>query len=75
MLIVETDGHAAHSRQSTLERDHERDAQLRDANYAVLRFTFRQMTEKPGWVAASVHRELTKRASDGSPAQRRSSTS
>lgn len=57
-LVVETDGHAAHSRQSTLDRDHERDLHLRAAGYAVLRFTFRQVTERAGWVADTVRREL-----------------
>lgn len=60
-LIVETDGYAAHSRQAAFERDHERDARLRDADYAVLRFTYRQVTEKPRWVAAKVRRELAGR--------------
>jgi len=60
-LIVETDGSAAHSRRTTIERDHERDAHLRDHDYTVLRFTYRQVTEKPGWIAASVRRELAKR--------------
>ena len=62
-LIVETDGGAAHGRPATLERDHERDALLRDADYTVLRFTYRQVTGKPGWVAASVRRELAKSGS------------
>ena len=59
-LIVETDGYASHGRQAAFERDHERDGRLRDADYAVLRFTYRQVTEKPAWVAASIRRELTK---------------
>ncbi len=58
MLIVETDGLSAHRRAATLERDHERDALLRAAGYAVLRFTYRQVTDRSGWVAASVRHEL-----------------
>jgi len=61
-LVVETDGYASHSRPSRLERDHERDLCLRAADHAVLRFTYRQVTERPGRVAASVRRELAARA-------------
>ena len=68
-LIVETDGVAAHSRTTTLERDHERDAHLRDHDYAVLRFTYRQVRERPAWVAASVRRELTAAENTGRGAQ------
>ncbi|MGI9094964.1 MAG: endonuclease domain-containing protein [Thermoleophilaceae bacterium] len=57
-LIVETDGYAAHSRPADFERDHERDARLREAHHKVLRFTYRQMTEKPGWVAGNVRSEV-----------------
>ena len=57
-LTVETDGYSAHSRQTAFERDHERNVRLRSAGYVVLRFTYRQVTERPGWVAASVRREL-----------------
>lgn len=59
-LIVETDGYAAHSRPADFERDHERDARLREAHHKVLRFTYRQMTEKPGWVAGNVRSELSR---------------
>lgn len=57
-LVVETDGHAAHGRPTASERDHEREATLRDAGYGVRRFSYRQVTERPAWVAASVRREL-----------------
>jgi very-short-patch-repair endonuclease len=60
-LIVETDGYAAHSRHTTLERDHERDARLRDADHEVLRFTYGHVTQKPAWVAACVRRKLAQR--------------
>ncbi len=51
----------AHSRRTTFERDHERDGRLRDHDHAVLRFTHRQVTERPAWLAASVRRELKRR--------------
>lgn len=60
-LVVETDGHAAHSRPTASERDHERDAILRDADYEVLRFSYRQVTERGEWVMASVSSALAAR--------------
>lgn len=57
-LAVETDGGAAHNRPTAVERDYEREAILRDADWRVRRFSYRQVTERPGWVAASVGREL-----------------
>lgn len=61
-LIVETDGYASHGRNRSFERDHERDAHLRDAGYEVSRFTYRQVTERADWVARSVANDLARRA-------------
>lgn len=60
-LIVETDGYASHGRNRSFERDHERDAHLRDAGYEVSRFTYRQVTERADWVAGSVANDLARR--------------
>jgi hypothetical protein len=51
-LIVEVDGYAYHRSPSAFERDRERDAILTTKGWRVLRFTFAQVTSRPGWVAA-----------------------
>ena len=56
-LVVETDGAAAHLTATAFERDRERDQQLTLAGYRVVRFTWRQVVQAPGRVAAAL-REL-----------------
>jgi very-short-patch-repair endonuclease len=53
-LVVETDGHATHGTRTAFEDDRARDAELATRGYRVLRFTWRQLTERPGWVAQTV---------------------
>jgi very-short-patch-repair endonuclease len=53
-LIVETDGAAAHLTASAFERDRRRDAALQIAGYRIVRFTWRQITEEPHTVAATM---------------------
>jgi very-short-patch-repair endonuclease len=54
-VIVETDGWATHGRQRRVfESDRERDVNLTVEGWRVLRFTWRQLTERPAWVAAQV---------------------
>ena len=53
-LVVEVDGYRGHRTPAQLERDHQRDLELRAAGYIVIRYTWRQLTETP----ASVAREL-----------------
>jgi hypothetical protein len=48
-LVVETDGRN-HLRPVAFEDDRERDARLLTSGYAVLRFTWRQLTERPAYV-------------------------
>ncbi len=55
-LIVEVDGYAYHRSPSTFEDDRERDVRLQIAGWTVLRFTWRQITERTAWVAAAVTR-------------------
>lgn len=57
-LVVETDGYASHANPQAFERDHDRDLQLDALGYAVLRFTYRQVTTRPRFVVASVRRKL-----------------
>jgi very-short-patch-repair endonuclease len=75
-VIVETDGWAAHGHRAAFERDHQRDADLAAAGWIVLRFTWRQLRERPTWVAsrvaqALVHRRATLHAGVEADAVRR----
>ena len=71
MLIVETDGWATHGRRRRVfESDRERDVNLQVKGWRVLRFTWRQLTERPEWVAAQVSSVLR---SAGSSSGRRNS--
>ena len=57
-LIVETDGYATHGTRKAFERDRRRDVELRAAGWTVLRFTWLQLTQEPGWVAAAMRSVL-----------------
>jgi hypothetical protein len=53
-LIVEVDGYAYHRSPTAFEIDREREVTLTVKGWRVLRFTWRQVTERAGWVAAAV---------------------
>ena len=57
-LIVEVDGYAYHRSPTAFEADRERDVVLTMQGWRVVRFTWRQITERAAWVAAAVTREL-----------------
>ena len=57
-LVVETDGRASHLTPLAFEDDRERDTLLQEAGYKVRRFTYRQITERPAWVAARLRMAL-----------------
>ena len=57
-LVVEVDGVKGHRTRGQLERDHQRDLELRAAGYIVLRYTERQLIEDPAAVAADIRRNL-----------------
>jgi hypothetical protein len=57
-LIVEIDGYDGHRTRAQLERDHQRDLELRAAGYIVLRYTLRQLKHSPDAVAAELARYL-----------------
>ena len=57
-LIIETDGRATHVRATQFEEDRRRDAALKLAGWQVVRFSWRQVTAKPDWVASVVARLL-----------------
>jgi len=56
--VVETDGRVDHLTPTAFEDDRERDALLMEAGYKVRRFTYRQITERPDWVAARIRAAL-----------------
>jgi very-short-patch-repair endonuclease len=53
-LIVEVDGYAFHSSRSSFERDRRKDQELQTAGWRVIRFTWRQITEEPEAVIATL---------------------
>jgi very-short-patch-repair endonuclease len=59
-LVVETDGREAHGTPEAFD-DRARDVELEARGYAVLRFTWRQLSRRPGWVADGVGRKLARR--------------
>jgi very-short-patch-repair endonuclease len=55
-LVVEVDGLAYHVTPERFERDRRRQNRLVAAGWTVLRFTWRDLTERPGYVVDSVRR-------------------
>ncbi len=58
-LVAETDGHAFHGSRRQVERDRHRDAVLTTAGYRVLRFTWKQVVDRPEEVVGAVATALT----------------
>lgn len=61
-LVVEVDGRRFHGHRAAFERDRRRDATLVAAGYRVIRVTWRQITEEPLAVVASLAQALGPRA-------------
>jgi very-short-patch-repair endonuclease len=55
-LAVETDGWETHRTRSAFELDRRRDAELKAVGYEVVRFTYRQVTDNPQYVANVLRR-------------------
>lgn len=53
-LIVEVDGRDPHTTRRAFEHDRHRDQQLALLGYRVIRFTWRQVTQDPAYVAATL---------------------
>ena len=53
-LVVETDGYATHSTRDGFEHDRRLDATLARAGIRVQRFSWRQLTERPGEVVSTL---------------------
>jgi very-short-patch-repair endonuclease len=60
-VILEVDGYGFHGHRQAFERDRARDARLVAAGYVVIRVTWRQLTEKPSAVAATIAATLARR--------------
>jgi very-short-patch-repair endonuclease/predicted transcriptional regulator of viral defense system len=59
-LIVEIDGYAFHSMRRSFEQDRRRDQQLTTKGYRVIRITWRQLTEEPEAVVATISAALAR---------------
>ena len=57
-LVVELDGHATHANAPANEVDRARELTLRTAGYTVVRYTWEQITQRPGEVIADLVRLL-----------------
>lgn len=57
-VIVELDGHKGHGYPAAIEQDRRREMALRGAGYAVLRYTWAQVTRKPERVATDLRAAL-----------------
>jgi very-short-patch-repair endonuclease len=53
-LVVELDGWAFHHHRAAFQGDRTRDARLATAGYAVLRFTYADVMERPAWMAQTI---------------------
>jgi very-short-patch-repair endonuclease len=53
-MIVEVDGYRAHGTRAAFESDRARDVELRLLGYEVVRFTWRQLTDRPREVAGAL---------------------
>jgi very-short-patch-repair endonuclease len=60
-LVVEVDGYAFHRTRDAFEDDRARDVALVLAGYRVLRFTWVQLTRRPGYVPRAVRQALSVR--------------
>src|SRR4051794_18802250 len=60
-LAIETDGWEFHRTRQAFERDRRRDAILTRAGYRTLRFTYRQITNEPRTVAATIAAAMSDR--------------
>ena len=58
MLIVELDGGPAHASSTRMEADREKELALRAAGYRIVRYTWRQLQDRPREVAADARRQL-----------------
>jgi very-short-patch-repair endonuclease len=65
-IVVEVDGWRFHATRAAFEADRQRDAVLESAGWTVLRFTWLQVSRRPGWVAERVAATLAARSRSAS---------
>ncbi|MFN8035723.1 MAG: DUF559 domain-containing protein [Acidimicrobiia bacterium] len=63
LLAIELDGRVGHADDLSRQRDAERDTWLRLGGWDVLRFTYRDVRDRPDWMAQRVREGLTRRSS------------
>ena len=56
--VVEVDGHESHAKPAALERDRQRDLELRSGGFDVRRYTWQQVTRDPDAVVADLRAAL-----------------
>jgi hypothetical protein len=59
-LVVEVDGWETHGDRASFEEDRRRDALLGAAGWRVLRFTWRQVVDRPEFVARALAADVTR---------------
>jgi very-short-patch-repair endonuclease len=62
-VVIELDGCAFHTTSDRFERDRYRQNRLTEGGWTVLRFTWRDLTRRPVYVAATVRRVVRERRS------------
>ena len=61
-VVVEWDSRAHHDNDPSFEHDREQNVELLAAGYVPLRFTWRQLHDRPEWVAAHIAKALSRSA-------------
>jgi very-short-patch-repair endonuclease len=61
-VVVELDGRAFHTTSDRFERDRQRQNQLIGAGWTVRRFTWRDLTQRPAYVVATIRQLLQDQA-------------
>lgn len=61
-VAVEVDGYRFHSTRGAFERDHEKDLELRSRGIALLRFTWRRLSQRPEATLVQIVTALARRA-------------
>ena len=63
-LVIEVDGWAFHTTADRFRRDRERQNRLILAGWTILRFTWRDLTERPGYVIATIRATVGRLSGD-----------
>lgn len=61
-IVIEVDGRRAHGSPEAFQRDRQRQNELQNAGYLVLRFTWEDLTRRPGEVLRQIVRALNARS-------------